>query len=335
MRVAELDEEVDALAGRSAARRARGGDSARRHRGRRGRARGAPRRAASRRRRGRRPGVERSRCAATCSGSRAAGGEDVRRAPVLLGPGRRGHLLVDSGPDDRVDEVERRLEPQHVGAAERDRGVRRDVPVEARERGRVGDPGVAAEHRHGPREVVRLGGQPREPQRDDAGHGLGADLLDAGGLGRHRPHALCGERGEQGVEEERVAARGGEAGLGERGLRRGAERLLDHVRHGRGAERARPHDATCPRRRAARSGARARSPAPAAACPPARAAAAPRACGRGSRASAARARRPSGGRRSRAPSGGGAPCSRRASRGRAGSRTTRRRPPAGRARPRR
>jgi hypothetical protein len=119
------------------------------------------------------------------------GGPAVHRQPL-----RGLDRLVDGGAHDRVDELDvLGRDAQEVGAGERGRRERREVPVvQVGERRRMPNFGSVAEHGDGNREAPGLRGKTREPQRHRARHRLRPDLAHpAGVLGRGR-EALAVDR---------------------------------------------------------------------------------------------------------------------------------------------
>ena len=86
-------------------------------------------------------------------------GEDVRGATMAGDPLRRRHFLIDRGADDRVRELERHLDAQHVGARQRCGRVRSNIGFEPCKRGDVVQLGAAAEDRERARQHGGLRGQ--------------------------------------------------------------------------------------------------------------------------------------------------------------------------------
>jgi hypothetical protein len=154
--------------------------------------------------------------------------------------------VVDGVADERVHEAERRLGAQDLRAHQRARRAGHRVLAHAGQRRDDRQLGALPEHAHRARDLRRLAGQPREPEKDgarDRPRADRADGVDALGGGRD---ALGLERAQELAQQQRVAAGrlvacGAERGVGllaqlrahERGDRVGAERAGMERVHGR------------------------------------------------------------------------------------------------------
>ena len=168
-------------------------------------------------------------------------GEQRGRASVAHDALRERHLVVDRVAHERVHEPGGRLRHEDLGAGERRRGDGRLLERHAGQRGGHalhGDPEDGERLRQGDRLVP----EPVQPHQHGARDRPRPDPAHGARLARERPDVLLGERREELAQQQRVAARGLEAGRGERRLRLPAEAVRDQPGHGRLAQGPR-HDA--------------------------------------------------------------------------------------------
>ncbi len=168
-------------------------------------------------------------------------GEQLGRAAMALGTLAAGQLRVDPRTHDRVDEGERAPGLEDARRREHVGGLRGLGLAEAGQ-SRGLDQFPALQHGDCPCQAPCRFGQAVEPQPQRAADRARADALDAwrgGCIGRD---ALLGEGVHQGAQQERRSARRAQAGIGERRLRRPAERGLDEVLDRCSRQRRQAHD---------------------------------------------------------------------------------------------
>ena len=160
------------------------------------------------------------------------GGEQARGTRMRQRPCGRREIVIDGGPHDRVDELQRQLRLQDLDRGQRVSGLRCGPLVQLREQRRVAQMRPAAEHRDRLRQTARPFRQPREPQHDRVPYRARPELADAGGRGRRRGDPVTRERAEQLAREERIASRGVVAGEHEpliRAAEAGPNQLADRA----------------------------------------------------------------------------------------------------------
>ena len=172
-------------------------------------------------------------CAATWLGAAPCARRTSRGARVPARALAVRELAVDGVADQGVDEAERRLGAQDLGARQRRvRGGELRV-VDLGQRGDRLLAGVLSQHGDGARDGERLARQAGEPEQHGARDRGRADLPHEPGARRLRPHALGLERAQELAHEQRVAAGGGGDGVGERvggvGAELGAHDRADRV----------------------------------------------------------------------------------------------------------
>ncbi len=163
--------------------------------------------------------------------------QQARGAAVLDRPGGGPEALVHRGTKQRMQELDRLRGREQARGDQGVSGLRRIVRIHARERSGLPQRRVLAQDRRGSREPGGRAGQAPQPVRDLAGHPLGALVGDAPAVQGPRP-----DRAGQLLQEERVAARGPEAGQAGRVVGQRRERP-DDLRGGLLPERAQAHAA--------------------------------------------------------------------------------------------
>ena len=165
-----------------------------------------------------------------------------------------GNVVVDRVPDERMHEAEGWLLSQDVRPRQRGRHSGGFVLLEHRESRDEGKLRPVAQNRDGLGHGGRLVRQAMQPAEHGTRDRPRAHLLDGAHLRCAGRHTVRSQRAEQLAQQQRVAARGREAGTGERRLRCGAEPRANQLGHACLAERAAGAAATRPgRRRAHRS----------------------------------------------------------------------------------
>ena len=159
-------------------------------------------------------------------------GELPRGAAVQVGAHGRRDIAVDRGAHDRVYERQAldALGDRRAGErAGRGRGRGR---LEPRQASRLAERRAVAEDRERAGELGRAGTQRDQPAQQQPRDALGSELADVGA------GPALGELARQRVQVVRVAARGVETLLNERGVRRRAEPRADQRAGAGQAERA-------------------------------------------------------------------------------------------------
>ena len=171
-------------------------------------------------------------------GGRPGGVQHARGARVLQLALARRQREQDGVGDERVHECQRRLGAQDLGAGQRTGGRGDPWLVDLGEARGLRDGHAIAQDGHRSRDRERVGRQPREAHADRARDGSRADGAHEPRAGGERSHAVGLERARELADEQRVAARRGQACLDERGLRSLPEPVADQAGDAARAQRA-------------------------------------------------------------------------------------------------
>jgi hypothetical protein len=139
-----------------------------------------------------------------------------------------------------VDEPERLVGTQDLRLGQPIRGLGDPRLIEAGELGDDGQPGVLAQHRHGPRHLDRLVAHAGKAQQHGARYRPRPDLAHQVSVARVGRHPVGGQGRHQLAEQERVAARGLVAGGAEGGFGAASEPLAHEIAHALLRQRAGP-----------------------------------------------------------------------------------------------
>jgi hypothetical protein len=172
---------------------------------------------------------------------RALGDEQSRGALVPLLADRGGQVLVDGGPDERVQEPQAPFSRHEMlGHQHRDR-VRRGAAVEGGEPGRARGRRRGAEHRDRPCDGEHERRHSGETKQHVPGDRVGGEPPKVRNLSVGTADTFGRQRGQQAVQQQRVAAGQFTAGVLERGRGVAAERQRHQLGAARRAERRRTY----------------------------------------------------------------------------------------------
>ena len=179
----------------------------------------------------------------------ALGVQQPRRIEVAACALEQRDVLLDRVLDERVHKPERLAREDDLDAGECVRRGRGRIDRESRQRGRAAERDVVAEDRDRARQRRRRRAEPTDPNPERARDGVRGERASAARERRTAKVPLVGEREQQLVQVEGVAAGHLDAGLDERLVGALADRLAGELVDGLGPER---HQSLNPDARVAR-----------------------------------------------------------------------------------